>query len=53
MQNTVGVSLVQDYYSLAKFNVMELANEDKMSDIEHKGRMPENKHIVRDDTEKS
>jgi hypothetical protein len=41
---------VQDYYSLAKFNVMELANKDKMSDIEHEGRMPENKHIVRDDT---
>ncbi|KAF8338395.1 hypothetical protein F5887DRAFT_890142, partial [Amanita rubescens] len=36
-------SIVEGYYSLAKFNVMELANQQKMCDVEQKGRVQANK----------
>ncbi|KAK2460290.1 hypothetical protein APHAL10511_007679 [Amanita phalloides] len=42
-KNTFGVSVLQGYYALAKFNVMELANVRNMSEVEQEGRMPENK----------
>ncbi|KAF8627271.1 hypothetical protein AX15_004449 [Amanita polypyramis BW_CC] len=38
-KNTFGVSIVEDYYTLAKFNVMELANAFKVVETEQETRV--------------
>ena len=48
--------MLQEYDSLATFNVMELASLQKMSDIldivvEQKGRIQKNKHINQGDAD--